>query len=85
MMTVDGPAAGLCATCGHARSVRSGRGSVFVLCGRAATDRRFRKYPPLPVVRCAGYEPIPAQPTPSPIEPPRDLSEADSSAGAAQP
>jgi hypothetical protein len=34
----------------------SGKGSVFWLCGRAADDPRFRKYPPLPVARCAGYE-----------------------------
>ena len=51
--------AGLCATCAFARAIASARGSVFVLCGRSATDPRFRKYPPLPVVRCAGYEPDP--------------------------
>lgn len=54
------PDAGLCATCVHARRVASARGSVFMLCGRSATDRRFPKYPRLPVVRCAGYQQAPA-------------------------
>jgi len=47
---------GLCSVCVHARRIVSGKGSVFWLCGRAADDPRFRKYPPLPVARCAGYE-----------------------------
>jgi hypothetical protein len=38
------------------RRVETERGSVFYRCARAATDPRFRKYPPLPVVRCEGYE-----------------------------
>ena len=45
---------GLCATCEHLRLAASPR-SVFVRCGLADTDPRFPKYPPLPVVRCAGY------------------------------
>jgi hypothetical protein len=49
--------AGLCATCRHARRVESARGSRFWLCARSADDPRFAKYPRLPVVRCAGYEP----------------------------
>jgi hypothetical protein len=40
----------------HARRVTSAKGSTFVLCGRSATDARFPKYPPLPVIRCAGYD-----------------------------
>jgi hypothetical protein len=47
---------GLCATCRHVRVVRSDRGSEFYQCLLAATDPRFRKYPPLPVLQCAGYE-----------------------------
>lgn len=31
-------------------------GSEFWLCGRSAEDPRYRKYPPLPVVRCEGYD-----------------------------
>lgn len=48
---------GLCATCTHARIVTSGKGSRFYLCELSATDPRFRKYPPLPVIRCEGFEP----------------------------
>jgi hypothetical protein len=47
---------GLCATCQHARRIESAKGSTFWLCRLAETDRRFAKYPPLPVVRCLGYE-----------------------------
>src|SRR6185437_697849 len=51
---------GLCATCQHTRRVQSDRGAVFYRCARAAVDPRFKKYPPLPVLQCAGYEPGPA-------------------------
>jgi hypothetical protein len=51
-----GPAlVGLCADCRHSRVVKSER-STFYLCERALTDPRFRKYPPLPVLACPGYE-----------------------------
>jgi hypothetical protein len=33
------------------------RGSVFYRCLRAQTDASFRKYPPLPVRQCHGYQP----------------------------
>jgi hypothetical protein len=49
-------AIGLCASCRHMRRVETERGSVFYRCARAVTDPRFPKYPPLPVVRCEGYE-----------------------------
>ena len=48
--------AGLCADCRHSRVVRSER-STFFLCERSLSDRRYPKYPPLPVVACPGYEP----------------------------
>jgi hypothetical protein len=48
--------AGLCASCVAAQRVESSRGSVFWLCGRAATDDRFPRYPRLPVITCIGYE-----------------------------
>ncbi len=51
---------GLCASCRFRRDVTSGRGSTFLLCERSRTDPRFPKYPPLPVTRCAGYEPTTA-------------------------
>lgn len=47
---------GLCATCSFMRQMTSDRGSVFYLCGRAASDPTFPKYPRLPVLQCAGYE-----------------------------
>jgi hypothetical protein len=48
---------GLCATCRHARRIVSAKGSEFWLCQRATSDPRFRKYPPIPVLRCSGHEP----------------------------
>jgi hypothetical protein len=47
--------AGLCETCAFARVVESTRGSRFYMCRKSETDARFRKYPPLPVLRCQGY------------------------------
>jgi hypothetical protein len=52
-----GVPAGLCDSCRHARDVVSGKGSRFVLCELSRTDRRFPRYPQLPVLACAGYEP----------------------------
>jgi hypothetical protein len=48
--------AGLCADCVYARSVKSRRGSVFLLCELSARDPKFQKYPRLPVLSCPGYE-----------------------------
>ena len=53
---MDRPAFGLCDACTHQRVVRSGRGSEFSLCGLAASDPRFPKYPRVPVLRCEGFE-----------------------------
>ena len=53
----SGPNPGLCGRCVAAQRVTSSRGSVFWLCGRAATDSRFPRYPALPVLHCEGYEP----------------------------
>ena len=50
-------AAGLCATCLHLQVVNSARGSTFYLCRRSLTDPRFARYPPIPVIACAGFEP----------------------------
>lgn len=46
----------LCETCRHVRIVTTPKGSRFVLCTRSTDDARFAKYPPLPVVRCVGFE-----------------------------
>jgi hypothetical protein len=48
--------AGLCADCVHARRIESDRGAKFYLCELSATDPAYRKYPALPVTRCAGYQ-----------------------------
>jgi len=47
---------GLCADCVHREILTSPR-STFLRCGLAARDPRFPRYPPLPVLVCAGYEP----------------------------
>ena len=52
------PEIGLCARCRHVRPVESGRGSVFYLCRRAATDPRLDQYPRLPVRACPCYEQV---------------------------
>jgi len=48
---------GLCSVCRHARVVESGKGSRFHLCLRSRDDPTFRRYPPLPVTSCRGFEP----------------------------
>lgn len=58
---------GLCAACAHCRIVQTRR-STFYLCARSQTDARYPKYPPLPVVRCPGYEPAPDAPI-EPVDP----------------
>lgn len=47
---------GLCARCLHARLVPTPRARYW-LCGLAATDPSFDKYPRLPVRECPGYAP----------------------------
>lgn len=51
------PDAGLCDSCRHQKVVGNTRGSSFSLCEKSKVDPRFPKYPRLPVVRCAGFEP----------------------------
>jgi hypothetical protein len=63
------PQSGLCPTCLHARAVASARGSRFLMCARAKDDPCFAKYPRLPVVQCAGYEPQPERPAAGPPTP----------------
>ena len=47
---------GLCGTCRHRRVTGNRRGSRFTLCELSKEDARFPRYPPLPVLRCRGYE-----------------------------
>jgi len=51
------PTTGLCATCEYRKSIVSAKGSEFTLCNRSRLDARFPKYPRLPVLACAGYQP----------------------------
>lgn len=44
----------LCESCENMREVRTAR-SRFVLCELALADAKYLKYPPQPIVRCAGY------------------------------
>jgi len=45
----------LCESCVHVKPVTVPSGSRFLLCQLAKRDPAFPKYPPQPVVRCAGY------------------------------
>jgi hypothetical protein len=47
--------AGLCDRCAYQQLVETSR-STFSLCRRSRDDPRYPKYPPIPIVRCAGYE-----------------------------
>ena len=70
MVEHDSGAVGLCADCRHARVVETPR-SRFWMCGRAASDARFARYPRLPMLDCPGFEP---PETESPGGPPGDSS-----------
>lgn len=48
---------GLCPSCAYARTVRSARGSIFLLCELSRSDPRFPRYPPQPRILCAGFRP----------------------------
>ena len=61
---MSGVPAGLCDGCAHQKLVHTTRGSTFSMCLRHRTEPdRYRKYPPLPVRACPGYEPRAGQPT----------------------
>jgi hypothetical protein len=45
----------LCETCKKMREVRTAS-SRFVLCELSVANADYPKYPPQPVVRCAGYQ-----------------------------
>jgi PEGA domain len=51
---------GLCATCVHARTIESAKGSKFLLCQRSLTDPSYPKYPRLPILSCPGHEAVSA-------------------------
>jgi hypothetical protein len=45
----------LCETCAAVRQVITPKGSRFLLCQLSKTDPAFPRYPPQPILRCAGY------------------------------
>ena len=47
---------GLCPACRHVRTVRSARGSTFLLCRRSKSDATLPRYPPQPRMACGGHE-----------------------------
>jgi hypothetical protein len=46
---------GLCEYCVHVQVVTSQRGSTFYLCRLSYSDPAFPRYPPIPVLSCAGF------------------------------
>ena len=46
---------GLCPRCANVQVITSAKGSTFLLCRLSATDSRFPRYPPQPVVACEGF------------------------------
>ena len=51
--------AGLCGRCANVQVVTSERGASFYLCRLSFVDPHFRRYPPIPVLACAGFRPLP--------------------------
>ena len=62
--------AGLCGQCSHARLNQTRRGPVYLRCQLASVDEAFPRYPRLPVLRCAGYQPA-GDPNPERQDPER--------------
>ena len=50
------PDAGLCDRCRHQRLIHNTRGSTFSMCLRSREEKRYPKYPRLPVLNCPGHE-----------------------------
>jgi hypothetical protein len=46
---------GLCDACRHQKIIRSGRGSIFSMCGLGRHDPDWPKYPRMPVLECSRY------------------------------
>ena len=55
---------GLCVRCIHQQLIPSPKEIVYTLCRLALSDKAFRKYPVLPVLRCAGFQPAAEDPLP---------------------
>jgi len=48
---------GLCPRCAWVRVLTSDRGATFLLCCLSKQDPRFARYPPQPMLACAGFKP----------------------------
>jgi hypothetical protein len=53
---IDVGSTGLCADCRSLRAQCTKRGVVFFRCARADEDDRFMRYPPIPVMKCGGFD-----------------------------
>jgi hypothetical protein len=56
-LKAEATAPGLCGTCRRAERIATSKGALFYLCRRSYTDPHYPRYPTLPVLRCAGFEP----------------------------
>ncbi len=45
----------LCSRCVQRKIIRSGKGSVFLLCQLGVSNPKWPKYPPQPVQRCPNF------------------------------
>lgn len=52
-----GGSPGLCLNCQHAKVSQTRRGTAYLRCTRAEWDDRLVRYPRLPVLDCAGFDP----------------------------
>lgn len=57
------PVDGLCPGCANVKVITNDRGSRFYLCRLSASDQRFPKYPPQPVLACGGFTAAGSRPT----------------------
>jgi hypothetical protein len=48
---------GLCAACRYPKLNETRRDTAYLRCTRAGWDARLPRYPRLPVVQCAGFDP----------------------------
>jgi hypothetical protein len=51
----------LCSSCEKQRIVRSGKGSVFLMCQLGLEIPAWPKYPPQPIQACRNYQKLAAQ------------------------
>jgi len=56
----------LCESCRHMKPIVTPKRSRFLLCQLSKVNDRYAKYPPQPVVRCAGHEPNDEEARPKP-------------------